>query len=57
MTETELLNAIQEFIDANDGQSWRERARSLLNTARSEGMDGGLNELVSWFGGDLDNVG
>lgn len=57
MNEQDLLEAIQSFIDANDGENWPARARRLVEVARSEGTDGGLSELISWYGGDIDNVG
>lgn len=54
MDEERILEQIQEYIDTHDSLPWRERAAKLKAQAESTGNDGGLRELVSWFGGDID---
>ncbi len=54
MNAEQILEAIQQYVDENDGHPWRDRAKALRALAEASGREGGLRELVSWFGGDID---
>jgi hypothetical protein len=55
MDEEQILRYIQEYIDSNDGEIWKERAKKLRAAAEANGYSG-LSELVSWFNGDVDTI-
>lgn len=48
-----LADAVEEVINHTDGP-WHERREEIVTGMEEHGCTGHFNELLSWFGGDID---